>query len=196
MRRSHLGRRRLVSGSHGHVVPKIERREWVLDADYFLTIAELAVALAGFGSLAALIGRRTGAESAAVDAGRLRAMLERSLAAMILAVLPVSLARFALPQPIVWGTSSVLFMIAASYLQFAPVYRMRRLPEYQPGLAYRLSGRIALLLTLGLLSMGLLDFIPLQPAYGLALVIELAVAAVMFLRVASSLMASHGSPAA
>ena len=64
------------------------------DADYFLTIAELAVALAGFGGLAALIGKRPGAESARVDAGRLRAMLEHSLATMILAVFPVALARF------------------------------------------------------------------------------------------------------
>ena len=38
--------------------------------------------------------------------------------------------------------------------------------------------------------------IPLNPAYGLALVIQLSLAALMFLRVASSLMAGHGSPGA
>lgn len=167
----------------------------VLVGDYFLTIAELAVALAGFGSLAALIGRRPGGESAAVDASRLRAMLERSLTAMILAVLPVSLARFELPPHLVWGAPAVLFAIAEPYLHIAPVRRMRRIPSYQPGLAYRLSGRVALVLILGLLFAGLVGLIPLQPAFGLALVIELSIAATMFLRVASSLMAIHEPPA-
>jgi hypothetical protein len=167
-----------------------------LDADYFLTIAELAVALAGFGSLAALIGRQPGAESAAVDAGRLRAMLERSLAAMILAVLPVSLGRFELPEHLIWGAPAVLFAVVAPYLHVAPIRRMRRDPSYQPGLGYRLSGWAALVATLGLLLAGLVGLIRLQPAFGLALVIELSVAASMFLRVASSLMSIHKPPAA
>ena len=42
---------------------------------------------------------------------------------------------------------------------------------------------------------GLVGLIPRQPAFGLALVIELSVAATMFLRVASSLMAIHEPPA-
>ena len=166
-----------------------------MDDDYFLTIAELAVALAGFGSLAALIGRRSGGESAAVDAGRLRAMLERSLTAMILAVLPVSLGRFELAQHWVWGTPAVLYAVAAPYLHIAPIRRMRRDPNYRPGIAYMLSGWVALIFTLGLLFAGLAGLIPLRPALGLALVIELSVAASMFLRVASSLMAGHQPPA-
>ena len=86
-------------------------------------------------------------------------------------------------------------MIASAYLQLVPVYRLRRIPEYQPGIAYRVSGPFALLTIVGLLSTGLLGIIPLKPAYGLALVVELSVAAVMFLRVASSLMAGHDSSA-
>ena len=123
-------------------------------------------------------------------------MLERSLTAMILAVLPVSLGRFELPEHLVWGAPAVLFAVAAPYLHIAPVRRMRRDPSYQPGLAYRLSAWVALALTLGLLFAGLANLIPLQPAFGLALVIELSVAATMFLRVASSLMAIHQPPAA
>jgi hypothetical protein len=123
-------------------------------------------------------------------------MLERSLTTMILAVLPISLARFELPQHLVWGAPAALFAVTAPYLHIAPVRRMRRDPSYQPGLAYRLSAWVALALTLGLLFAGLLGLIPLQPAFGLALVIELSVAATMFLRVASSLMAIHEPPAA
>jgi len=167
-----------------------------LDTDFFLTIAELSVALAGFGSLASLIGRRSGAESAAVDAGRLRGMLERSLSLMILSIFPISLTYFELPSGIVWGGSGVLFAVSAPLLFWLPIRRLRKLPEYKPSFAYRLSGQVGLAVTLGLLVSGLLGALPLVPAYGVALVVELGVAAGMFLRVASSLMGSHSPPAA
>jgi hypothetical protein len=123
-------------------------------------------------------------------------MLERSLTAMLLAVLPVSLGRFELPQHLVWGAPAMIFALAEPYLHIAPIRRMRHDPSYQPGLAYRLSGWLALVLILGLLVTGVVGLIPLQSAFGLALVIELSVAATMFLRVASSLMAIHKTPAA
>ncbi len=123
-------------------------------------------------------------------------MLERSLSLMILAILPVSLARFEIPPGAVWGASGLLFAVSAPVLFWLPLQRLRRLPEYQPGLAYRLMGVVGLALTLGLLASGLLGALPLIPAYGLALVVELAMAAGMFLRVASSLMSSHLPPAA
>lgn len=162
-----------------------------LDTDYFLTVAELAVALAGFGSLASLIGRSSGAESAAVDAGRLRGMLERSLSVMVLAVFPVALSQFDLAPGIVWGACATIFVIAAPFLHFLPIRRMQRLPEYRPGFAYQASGHAGMVLTIGLLVLGLLGVLPVVPAYGFALVIELSMAAGMFVRVASSLMATH-----
>ena len=167
----------------------------VLDSDYFLTIAELAVALAGFGSLAALIGRRSGPESAAVDAARLRMMVEHSLATMLLAVLPVSLARFDLSPHFVWVTSGVIFAISTPCVFWAGFRRVARIRDYNPGLAYRVSGLALLILTPCILVAGLGGLIPLGPAYGLALVVQLSVASLTFLRVASSLMAGHGSTA-
>lgn len=59
-----------------------------------------------------------------------------------------------------------------------------------------MTGYSGLAITLALLASGLLGAIPLIPAYGVALVIELSMAAGMFLRVASSLMSSHSPPAA
>jgi hypothetical protein len=162
-----------------------------LDANFFLTIAEIAVALAGFGSIAALIGRRASVDSAAVDAQRLRAMLEDSLATMFLAVLPIALARFAIPDGVVWGICGVLFILVVPYLWWSQVRRVRSLPTYQPGIAFQTAGRVNRLATVGLLAAGLSGVIALVPAYGLALVLELALAAAMFLRVASSLIASH-----
>ena len=123
-------------------------------------------------------------------------MLERSLSLMILAVLPVALTHFELPSGIVWGVSGVLFAVSAPILFFVPIRRLRHLPEYRRGFAYKASGYAGLALTLGLLASGLVGFIPLIPAYGLALVVELSMAAGMFIRVASSLMGSHSPPAA
>ena len=44
-------------------------------------VAELAIALAGFASLVAIIGRRQARDDATMDAIRLRGMLESSLVA-------------------------------------------------------------------------------------------------------------------
>lgn len=123
-------------------------------------------------------------------------MLERSLSVMILSILPISLAQFELPSGIVWGVSGVLFAATAPLLFWLPIRRLRQLPEYRPSFAYRASGYVSEAVTLGLLASGLLGALPLIPAYGVALVVELAVAAGMFLRVASSLMSRHSPPAA
>ena len=167
----------------------------VLDAEFFLTTAELAVALAGFGSLAALIGRHRSAEPAAVDAERLRGMLEHSLATMILAVLPLALTRFQLPETLVWSSCGALFFFVVPYLWWSQVRRVRQVPGYHASIAYRVGGRALNLSTMALLAAGLSGAIALIPAYGLGLVFELAIAGGMFLRVASSLMAGHGPPA-
>ena len=123
-------------------------------------------------------------------------MLERSLSLMILSIFPISLTYFELPSGNVWGVSAMLFAVSAPLLFWLPLRRLRKLPEYRPSFAYRLTGYTGLAVTLGLLASGLVGALPLIPAYGVALVVELAVAAGMFLRVASSLMGSHSPSAA
>lgn len=123
-------------------------------------------------------------------------MLERSLSVMILSIFPIALTHFELRAGIVWGACGVLFAFSAPFLHWLPIRRLRRLPEYRPSVAYQMGGHVALAMTLGLLASGLMGALPLIPAYGVALVVELTVAAGMFLRVASSLMGSHSPPAA
>ena len=119
-------------------------------------------------------------------------MLEDSLATMILAVLPIALARFAIPDGVVWGICGVLFILVVPYLWWSHLRRVRSLPTYRPaGIAIQTAGHLNRLATIGLLGAGLSGVIALVPAYGLALVFELAIAASMFLRVTSSLIASH-----
>ncbi len=122
-------------------------------------------------------------------------MVEHSLATMLLAVLPVSLARFELSPHFVWVTSGVIFAISSPCLFWVWVRRVIRIRVYSPSLAYRVLGLALVGLTPCILVAGLGGLIPLGPAYGLALVVQLSVASLMFLRVASSLMAGHGSTA-
>ena len=55
-----------------------------MNPEYLPLVAEIGAALAGFGSLAGVIGRRGSLDSPEVDAGRLRGMLERALAVVLL----------------------------------------------------------------------------------------------------------------
>jgi hypothetical protein len=123
-------------------------------------------------------------------------MLERTLTVMILSIFPISLSQFEISSGIVWGLSGVLFAVAAPLLFWLPLRRLRQLPEYRPSFAYRAGSYVCEAVTVGLLASGLVGALPLIPAYGVALVVELVIAAGMFLRVASSLMGSHSPPAA
>ncbi len=62
-------------------------------------------------------------------------MVEHSLATMLLAVLPVSLARFELSPHFVWVTSGVIFAISAPCLFWVGLRRVIRTRDYNPGLA-------------------------------------------------------------
>ncbi len=122
-------------------------------------------------------------------------MVEHSLATMLLAVLPVSLARLDLSPHFVWVTSGVIFAFSAPCLFWVGVRRVIHIRDYNPSLAYRVFGLALVGLVPCILVAGLGGLVPLGPAYGLALVVQLSMASLVFLRVASSLMAGHGSPA-
>lgn len=59
--------------------------------DLYPVIAQIAAAFAGFGSLASGIGRRRGGDDARMDAYRLQHMLQASLSATLLGLLPATL---------------------------------------------------------------------------------------------------------
>ena len=175
--------------------PAALKQESTLNPDYLPLVAEVAVALAGFGSLAGLIGRRGSSESPEVDAGRLRGMLERALAVAVLALLPMALGQFPVPDPVVWRTCAAVAFVASPAMNWSLIYRLRQLPNYAPGAAYFVSSQVTLALQLSLLTAGFLDVVPLASAYGLALLMELCTTGGMFLRVVASITSAR-SPAA
>jgi len=90
-----------------------------------LTTVEVAVAFAGFGGLAALLGRRRTRDDARIDVMRLRAILEGSLLTGGAAALPVVLLAYGASERVVWRVASVLFLMCALLVVGAWTSRIR-----------------------------------------------------------------------
>ena len=81
--------------------------------DTLLTIAEIAVALAGFASIVTVVAHRADNRSRIADVARLRLMLEVALRNAGFAVLPLPFLQLAPSDPAVWRISSGLYLVAA-----------------------------------------------------------------------------------
>jgi len=91
----------------------VRRRESTLeDSDYLFTVAEVAVALAGFAGLVSVIADRLGTQENPTElAGhRLQVMLVYSLTATGFALVPYLFFRAGLSSTLVWRLSSGLFL--------------------------------------------------------------------------------------
>lgn len=87
----------------------------------FEILAEVAVGIAGFGSIAIVLARdQAGWKSA--DFFRVSALLLASLGALFLALLPVGLATSELAAPLIWRFASALL---AAYLAFFTLLLLR-----------------------------------------------------------------------
>jgi hypothetical protein len=78
--------------------------------DTLLTVAELAVALAGFASLVSVIGGRQNDKSRVLASLRLRIMLEIAFRNAAFALLPLPFLQLAPSDPMVWRISSGLYI--------------------------------------------------------------------------------------
>src|SRR3954467_15137608 len=88
-------------------------------SELYVVIAQMAVAFAGFGSLASRLGQRQGGDDAKIDAMRLAMMLYASLSAALLGLLPATLAGFALDERFAVRAAAVVALIAM--LTYAPI---------------------------------------------------------------------------
>jgi len=78
--------------------------------DTLLTIAEIAIALAGFASLISVIGRRSSDTDRATSSHRLRLMLEVSFRNAAFALLPLPFIEIAPSDPMLWRIFSGLYL--------------------------------------------------------------------------------------
>jgi hypothetical protein len=96
------------------------------DVGALLTIAEIAVAFAGFSSIVVLFQNRTEGAWVPLDAVRFRLMLQSSLLAASFAVLPLPIHKLGVPSGVVWplcGCILAVFLGLGGVAQF----RARRL---------------------------------------------------------------------
>ena len=100
-------------------------------------VAELAVALAGFASLVTIIGRRRARDDAAIDAVRLRGMLEYSLLTAAFALLPLLPFHAGLSETATWRLCAAVFGATGGIYMVLVLRRLSQIPSYPLG---RLGG--------------------------------------------------------
>jgi hypothetical protein len=85
----------------------------VENRDTLLTIAEIAIALAGFASIVSVIAQRAEEHARVADSHRLRLMLEVALRNAGFAVLPLPFLPLAPSDPVAWRIASGLYLVVA-----------------------------------------------------------------------------------
>jgi hypothetical protein len=162
-------------------------------SEHLFTISQIAVAFAGFASLATVLGHRSRPQSA-LDAARLRVLLLYSLPVAFLALLPGLFAHYGLDEPRNWRAACAVLALV-----FLALGRFSRLREgltqtRAAGLRHHPAN---------LLSIAFLTAIPVAacavvalgpgsgvaaPTFVLALILLLLVAAITFARLVLSLI--------
>ena len=100
--------------------------------EILLTVAEIGVALAGFASLAAILGRRDKHTDPLVNAIRLRGLLDAGLSTMLLALIGVLMLQVGGPNSWVWQVSSGTGLLFVSTIGVA-AFRREKLRRHLPG---------------------------------------------------------------
>lgn len=122
-------------------------------ADVLLTIAEVAVAFAGFASVVVLFQHRDPRRWPPAVVVRLRTMIESSLVTLLSSLLPFALFHFGLADQALWATAS--FLLALGLVAYSGrVWALARTPLAAGHLSRSFTatnGAVALVLTVALL---------------------------------------------
>jgi hypothetical protein len=162
------------------------------DAELLPTLAEIAVAFAGFASLVSILGGRSSGEQLAANIVRLRGMLQSAVFVLAFSLAPFLPARFGASDEISWRIAGVAFAL----------FTLIPLPfTYRRVLSSPVNSRVAISLGLmrlvaGLvlaISVAVLPHTVVVGAYHLSLLAFLATSSILFMRVVTS---AYGGPAA
>ena len=108
------------------------REDVLQDTDPLQTIAEIAIALAGFTGVVAYLGERARGEWRAVDLFRFKNLLTCSIAALLLSFAPILIHKLGALESTAWRWSSGM-TAAILVVVFARVRAIRQLPEVEQG---------------------------------------------------------------
>lgn len=160
-------------------------------SELYLTIAPIAVAFAGFGSLASGLGQRRGGAHTRVDAMRLSSMLSASLSAVLLALLPATFAALFLNEHLATRASALVAVI--SIIILVPIHvrrglKIRNLPGFSIGANVANTGCALTSLSAFSLCSLAIPSTRIEGLYLLGLVGLLGSSVVMFSRVTASML--------
>lgn len=102
------------------------------EIEILLTVAEIGVALAGFASLAAILGRRDKHTDPLVNAIRLRGLLDTGLSVMLLALVGVLMLKIGGSARGVWQAAAGVGVLLVGTIG-AAAFRRERLRRHLPG---------------------------------------------------------------
>ena len=159
--------------------------------DTLLTLAEIAVALAGFTGIVGVLGRRAQDPTRAISWFRLRAMLEIALRNAAFAVLPIPFLDLVSPETVVWRVAS-----GAYFLAVIAYILLRRRSESATTVGQTLGSPFLVLLPISLFAcianvLGLAGPNAVS-LYLLSLVLGLVTAGMLFLSVAATFFNEEG----
>jgi hypothetical protein len=83
------------------------------ESEILLTVAEVAVAFAGFASLVSILGRGTSADDPRVLSLRMRAMLLTSLLVVAFSLIPVIMDSYGVQTRLTWTATSIVLLVAS-----------------------------------------------------------------------------------
>ena len=82
-------------------------------SEHLFTLAEVAVAFAGFASIVGILGQRAASSPDRLNALRMRIMLLHSLVVVAFSFVPSILYSYGIEQEMVWRASSGLYLVAS-----------------------------------------------------------------------------------
>jgi hypothetical protein len=125
------------------------------DTDLLLTIAEIAVAFAGFSGLVTILGQRAGRVHPRLIEHTLRGMILSSLLVVAFSLFPFLPYRLGAPADVAWRISAAAYSVAVAAYFYSTAARRRELAR--SGVAGALSGTVLMGAAIGILSiLGLL----------------------------------------
>jgi hypothetical protein len=156
-----------------------------------MTLAEIAVALAGFTGIVGVLGRRGEATSGAISWLRLRTMLEIALRNAAFALLPLPFLEFPLAEPLIWRIGSGAYLV--TLLVYVLVQRRRDHASAVP----TLTGPLLILLPISVLAC-VANVLGLSGPYAfsfylLSLLLGLFTGGMLFLSVAATIFGEQGT---
>ena len=160
----------------------------MIDTSILYTLAEIAVALAGFSAIIGVLSSRRDSADLKVNALRLQVMLETCFMVAAAAIAPIIVDQFLPDSPYLWQISAFLFLCVAIPFEFVAMHRTRDMPKMK--LTKFNVNTVNWALTLGADLTLVAIFIGLvgareQAFYSLALFAQLLLAGILFVQFAA-----------